>query len=63
MCPPFQKEEGDPNFENFKKGGEPEKKFCGGGKQKGVGKTSKNKGGTQLCKLNLGIKKNKNGDF
>ena len=37
---PFQKEEGEPNFENFKKGGEPEKKFCGGGKQKGVGKTS-----------------------
>ena len=60
MCPPpFQRE--GANFENFKKG-EPEKKFWGGGNQKGR-KIFKNKGGTQLFKLNLGTVKNKNEDF
>ena len=54
---------GNPNFEIFKKGvGEPEKVFWGGGNQKG-GKIFKNKGGTQLFKLNLGIVKDKNEDF
>ena len=44
VCPPFQKEEGDPNFENFKKGGEPEKKFCGGGNKKGWERLPKTRG-------------------
>ena len=43
--PPFQKGGGNPNFENFKKGGEPEKKFRGGGNQKGGERFSKTKGG------------------
>ena len=63
VSPPLSKG-GNPNFENFKKGGEPEKKFWGGGNQKGGERFSKIKGGgTQLFKLNLGIEKNKNEDF
>ena len=58
--PPFQKG-GDPNFEIFKKGGNL-KKILGWGNQK-EGKIFKNKGGTQLFKLNLGIEMNKNEDF
>ena len=58
---PLSKGGRDPNFENFKKG-EPKKNF-GWGKPKGGEIFSKIKGGTQLFKLNLGIEKNKNGDF
>ena len=36
---------GDPIFEFFKKGGEPKKKFWGGGKKKGGERFSKIKGG------------------
>ena len=63
VFPPFQKGGGNPNFENFKKGGEPEKKFWGGGNQKGGERFSKIKGGTQLFKQNLGIEKSKIEDF
>ena len=44
VFPLFQKG-GNPNFENFKKGGEPEKKFWGGRNQKGGEIFSKIKGG------------------
>ena len=59
--PPFLKG-GNPIFEFFKKGGEPKKKFWGGGK-KGGEMFSKLKGGYPTFKLNLGIEKNNNGDF
>ena len=36
---------GNPNFENFKKGGEPEKKFGVGETKRGGERFSKNKGG------------------
>ena len=52
---------GYPNFENSK-GGEPEKKFWSRGNEKGE-RFFKIKGGTQLCMLNLGIERNKKGDF
>ena len=52
---------GEP-YENFKKGGNLKKNW-GWGKPKGGGVFSKIKGGTQHFMLNLGIQKNKNGDF
>ena len=48
--PPFKR--GNPNFENFKKGEEPEKKFWGGGNQKGE-IFSKIKGGIQRFQVEL----------
>ena len=64
VCSPsFQKGGGEPKFWKFQKGGEPEKKFWGGGNQKGGKDFWKKSGGTQLFKLNLGIEKNKNEDF
>jgi len=62
VCPPPFKRWGNQHFENFKKGGGPEKNF-GVGKPKGGGIFSKIKGGTQFFKPNSGIEKNKNGDF
>ena len=52
---------GDPSFENFKRGGNLEKKF-------GLGETKKGnnfqkKGGKQLLVLNLGIENDKNRTF
>ena len=61
VCPPFQKG-GNPNLENFKKGGNLNK-ILGWVKPKGGEIFSKIKGGTQLFKLDLGIEKSKNGDF
>ena len=63
VFPPFQRGVGEPKFLKISKRGEPEKKFLVGGNQKGGGNFSKIKGGTQFFKLNLRIKKNKNGDF
>ena len=62
VFPPFQKG-GNPNFENFKRGGGALKKKIGVGETKRRERFSKIKGGTQLFKLNLGIEKNKNEDF
>ena len=44
VFPPFQKGGGNPNSENFKKRGKPEKRFWGGRNRKG-GKIFKNRGG------------------
>ena len=63
MCSPSFQKGGNPNFENFKKGGEPEKNFGMGETKRGGERFSKTRGGTQLFKLNLGIEKNKNEDF
>ena len=60
VCPLFKR--GDPNFENFKKGEGPEKNFWVEETKSGE-IFSKIKGGTQHFKLNLGIEKNKNGNF
>ena len=49
---PFKRGE-NPNFENFKKGGEPEN----------GGEIFKNKRGNPTFHVNLGIEKDKNGDF
>ena len=63
VCSPLLSK-GNPNFEIFKEGvGEPEKIFWGGGNQKRRKDFQKQRGGTQLFKLNLGIVKNKNEDF
>ena len=64
VCPPLFLKRGEPNAWKFqKKGGNLKKKFWGGGNQKEEGNILKNKGGTQSFKFNLGIEKNKNGDF
>ena len=53
---------GNPIFVLFKKGGN-QKKNLGVGEKKGREFSEKKRGGTQFFKLNLGIEKNKNGDF
>ena len=63
VCSPPFKRGGTQILKISKRGGEPEKKFWGGGNQKGGERFSKKKGGTQLFKLNLGIEKNKNEDL
>ena len=62
MFHPFQKGR-NPNFENFKKRGNLKKNFGVWESKRGRERFSKIKGGTQLFKLNLGIEKNKNGEF
>ena len=61
VCSPLSKG-GNPNFDNFKKGGNLKNDF-GVGETKMGERFSKLKGGIKLFKLNLGIEKNKNGDF
>ena len=61
MCPPPPFKKGD-QILKMSKGGDL-KKNLGRGKPKAGKKISKWKGGTQLFKLNLRIKKGKDGDF
>ena len=60
VCSPLSKGE-EPKFWKFQEWGT-WKKLLVEGNQKGD-KIFKNKGGTQLFKLNLGIEKNEIGDF
>ena len=55
--PPFKGV--DQDFETFKKGGGPEKRFWGWGNQMREKSFKDKEGATQLFKLNLGIVKNK----
>ena len=59
---PLSKGGGEPKFWKFQKRGGTWKKNWGG-ETKRRWKIFKNKGGTQLFKLNLGIEKNKNEEF
>ena len=62
-CPLPPIKRGDPNFENFKRGGDLTKTFVNifFGENQKEGEIFKMEGGTQLFKLNIGIKRAKMG--